>query len=92
MDLWSVLPEVVRVRGRWESYEFRQAIKAALLMFLLLNHKETDGSYSFSGLPSGTYTLYTSDGSGTLNTSTVTVSGSYTLDAPANGFAVLDPQ
>ncbi len=59
---------------------------------VLLNHQDSAGSYSFSGLPSGTYTLYTSDGSGTLNTSTVTVSGSYTLDAPANGFAVLDPQ
>lgn len=58
---------------------------------VLLNHQDGAGSYSFSGLPSGTYTLYTSDGSGTLNTSTVTVSGSYTLQAPGNGFAVLDP-
>ncbi|WP_294429646.1 alpha-amylase family glycosyl hydrolase [uncultured Treponema sp.] len=59
---------------------------------VILNHKGSAGSYSFSGLPAGTYTLYTSDGSGTLNTSTVSVSGSYKLEAPANGFAVLDPQ
>lgn len=58
---------------------------------VLLNHQDSAGSYSFSGLPSGTYSLYTSDGSGTLNTSTVSVSGSYTLQAPGNGFAVLDP-
>ena len=59
---------------------------------VLLNHQDSEGSYSFSGLPSGSYTLYTSSGDGTLNTSTVTVSGSYSLSAPANGFAVLDPQ
>ncbi len=59
---------------------------------VLLNHQDSEGSYSFSDLPSGTYTLYTSSGDGTLNTSTVTVSGSYSLSAPANGFAVLDPQ
>lgn len=58
---------------------------------VLLNHQDSAGSYAFSGLPSGSYTLYTSDGSGTLNTSTVSVSGSYTLQAPGNGFAVLDP-
>lgn len=58
---------------------------------VLLNHQDSAGSYSFSGLPSGTYTLYTCDGSCVLNTSTVTVSGSYTLQAPGNGFAVLDP-
>lgn len=57
---------------------------------VLLNHQDSAGSYSFSGLPSGTYTLYTCDGSGVLNTSTVSVSGSYTLQAPGNGFAVLD--
>lgn len=59
---------------------------------VLLNHQNSAGSYSFSGLPSGSYTLYTSDGSGTLNTSTVSVSGSYTLQAPGNGFAVLTPE
>ena len=58
---------------------------------VLLNHQGSEGSYSFSGLPSGTYKLYTSNGNGVLNESTVSVSGSYSLKAPANGFAVLDP-
>ncbi len=58
---------------------------------VLLNKGGDSMSHSFTDLPSGSYTLYTSDGSGTLNSQTVSVSGSYSLSAPANGFAVLDP-
>lgn len=58
---------------------------------VLLNHQGSEGSYSFTGLSAGTYKLYTSSGDGVLNESTVSVSGSYSLKAPANGFAVLDP-
>ena len=59
---------------------------------VLLNHQAAEGSYTFTDLPSGSYTLYTSDGSGVLNQSTVSLSGPYKLVSPANGFAVLDPQ
>ncbi|MCR5400620.1 MAG: PKD domain-containing protein [Treponema sp.] len=59
---------------------------------VLLNHQSSAGSYSFTGLPAGKYTLYTSDGSGVLNSQELSISGTYSLSAPANGFAVLDPK
>lgn len=58
---------------------------------VLLNKADGDMTHDFSDLPAGTYKLYTSSGDGVLNESTVSVSGSYSLKAPANGFAVLDP-
>ena len=58
---------------------------------VLLNKADGDMTHDFSDLPAGSYKLYTSNGNGVLNESTVQVSGSYSLKAPANGFAVLDP-
>lgn len=54
--------------------------------------KGNSASYSFTDLPSGTYKKYTSTSTGAATVETITLSGSYTVASPANGFAFIEQQ
>ena len=49
-------------------------------------------SQTFSNVKSGKYTLYSSGSDRNCTETSVTVSGSYTLNVPANGFAFIEPK
>ncbi|MBO5289059.1 MAG: PKD domain-containing protein [Spirochaetales bacterium] len=49
-------------------------------------------SQTFSNVKSGTYTEYSSGSDGNYTATDVTVSGSYSVNVPANGFAFIEPK
>ena len=49
-------------------------------------------SHTFSDVKSGSYTLYSSASDGNYTATDVTVSGSYSVNVPANGFAFIEPK
>ena len=49
-------------------------------------------SQTFSDVKSGGYTLYSSASDGNYTATDVTVSGSYSVNVPANGFAFIEPK
>lgn len=49
-------------------------------------------SQTFSDVKSGSYTLYSSASDGNYTATDVTVSGSYSVNVPANGFAFIEPK